>query len=184
MCMCGCGGKTRRRLGKPCMTLASLQRKLSACIVPKIARDKFLSRWIAAGNNLSLKKNLLNNSRMASQHRVGASWGPVTLTEAGSLRPAPSPVTRMRGGRLTFSSPRHRTPSPAFLTLRECLLGSDFVKPFQYEYESGNFKSKISGSQKKAIQAQRAAFVAAAAENEGVRVKNKVGGTPQFHKSQ
>ena len=137
MCMCGCGGKTRRRLGKPCMTLASLQRKLSACIVPKIARDKFLSRWIAAGNNLSLKKNLLNNSRMASQHRVGASWGPVTLTEAGSLRPAPSPVTRMRGGRLTFSSPRHRTPSPAFLTLRECLLGSDFVKPFQYE--SGNF---------------------------------------------
>ena len=171
------------------MTLASLQRKLSACILPKAARDKFLSRWIAAGDSLTLKRNLLNTSRMASLHKVKGAWGPVTLTEAGTLCSAPSPITRVHNGRLTFSSPRHRTPSPAFLALRESLLGES-VKSFQHT-ASGSFKSKITGSQKKAIQAQRAAFEAAAAEHErhlaytgaleqSLRVEKEASGAPAW----
>jgi len=164
-CLCGCGGEGGKRLGKPSMTLAQLQRKLRVCIVPKAARDKFLSKWVAAGNNIASKKVLLNASRMASQHKVGRCWGPVTRTEAGTLRPAPSPVTRMHNGGLTFSSPMHRTPSPAFLALREALVGPESVKSFQYA-ASGCFKPKVSSSQKKAIRAQRAALEILSAEND------------------
>lgn len=141
--MCRCGGEGSIRLGPSTMSLASLMHKLKACVVPREVRDEFLSKWNAAGHDLVAKQKLLHSRRMASMHKVKKTWGPVTLTDEGKLHPAPSPMTRMHKGNLTFSSPRQRKPSPVYLALREAILGPESVKSFQYP-ASGAFKKKVS----------------------------------------
>lgn len=163
-CVCGCGGAGSRRLGAPRMSLQSLARKLKACVVPHDKRYVFLRLYEEAEDNLERKQILLNNRRMAPEHKVGKHWGPVSISDAGILRPAPSPLRATPQGVFRFSSPVPITPSAALLRAREALYGPEYVRCFQNP-SNGAYRKGVTDSQKKAIREARKAFDDVAAQN-------------------
>jgi hypothetical protein len=104
------------------------------------------------------KQTLLDNWRMAPQHKVDKAWGPDCVTAADNLRPTPSPLRATPQGRLRYSSPVLLVPSAAMQRARADIYGPEIVRSFQYP-GNGAYKRAVTDSHKKALRAQRKAFL-------------------------
>lgn len=95
---------------------------------------------------------------MAPQHKVDKAWGPVCVTAAGNLHPAPSPLRATPQGRLRYSSPVLLAPSAVMQRAHKAIYGSDIVRCIQ-NLGNGAYNRGVANSQKKALRAQRKAFL-------------------------